>query len=196
MTFSMTKLSVFSASICLLAMPTLASGQSAASLSGLYACETIASPDEQLTCFKRETAKLRALTTGGDAVVMEKKTLTPAPIGSSPSVTSEARAIVPEAPVLEATVPNTEAKPKKEKTENAKRGDKQSLVIKKAERYGSKRYVRFTTENGDVWEQTQPGRVRLERGQTNSLTLKKASFGSYLARINGTGSSFRVRKVN
>jgi len=63
MIFSFSKSIIWLAAPLLLAMPTLATAQSQSSLSGLYGCEAITHKDDQLACFLRETAKLRAVRT-------------------------------------------------------------------------------------------------------------------------------------
>jgi len=53
----------------------------------------------------------------------------------------------------------------------------------------------FTTENGQVWRETESRRINLPRNRDGMfLEIQTAAFGSYLAQINGQGRSFRVRR--
>ena len=56
----------------------------------------------------------------------------------------------------------------------------------------------FTMANGQVWRQTYAERVRIPRvrdGQPNTAEIRRAAMGSFLLRINGTGSAVRVMRV-
>lgn len=167
---SKAKPAILAAAILMLAAPSIAAAQSSAPLSGLYACEAISDSSAQLACFRAETAKLRAAETSGDVIAVEKETF------------SEIKKAEVEAEV--------------EKVEQEKTAKKRTLVIASTSTYGGKGYTLFTLENGEVWKQIQPGRVRLNEGEVNSLTIKRASFGSFLARVNDKGKSVRVRRAN
>ena len=60
----------------LAAAPQLASAQTSASLSGLFACEALTDSDAELACFRAETAKLR----GTRASTVPKVTETQSPV--------------------------------------------------------------------------------------------------------------------
>ena len=54
----------------------------------------------------------------------------------------------------------------------------------------------FYTENGQVWEQVDgAGLRRTPRGDDNTLHVRKAAIGSFLAQLNGKGSGIRVRRI-
>jgi len=165
------KQALLPAVILLMAVPQIASAQSSsqssAPLSGLYACEALTQKEAQLTCFLTETAKLRAAESSGDVIAVEKETF---------------------AEIKKAEVEKHEkikANPPKRRT----------LAIKSASAYGPNGYMRFTLENGEVWLQKESGRVRLGRAEPDMLTIKRASFGSFLARVNDKGGSIRVKQV-
>jgi len=190
MTFSVTKFSVYSAAALMFAAPNLAAAQTASSLSGLYACEVMADKDAQLACFLAETAKLRGAERAEPVVQMDKKSLDAPLVNSAPAVPSQSEALA-EKPAMAETKTET----KKDKKKKAKATKIRSLAIRSASKYGNKGYVRFTLENGEVWRQTQPGRVRLGGASPDILTIRKASFGSFLARVNGTGTGIRIKQV-
>lgn len=172
MTFFKTK-TLFSAALMLtLAAPVAASAQSSSALSALYACESVVNTEAQLACFLTETAKLRAVeTSSGPAAV-----------------------VVPQKQPVAETQPVAKADSKKSK--KAKTPKKRTVAIRSAVKHGGRGYYRFTLENGEVWQQTQPERVRLGDAKPDQLTIKKGAFGSYLATVNGKGRSIRVRQVN
>jgi len=63
-------------------------------------------------------------------------------------------------------------------------------------RIRSRGYLRFYLENGQVWDQTQPARVRhLGQESPDMLVIKNAAMGSFLARVNGKAPKMRVRRV-
>jgi len=54
----------------------------------------------------------------------------------------------------------------------------------------------FYTENGQIWEQVDgAGLRRPPRGDDNTLHIRKAAIGSFLAQVNGTGPGIRVRRI-
>jgi len=172
-TFFKTKYAVFSVAALMIALPQIAAAQSSAPLSGLYACERVTDKDAQLACFRAETAKLRAADTSGEIVALEKESLED----------------IKQAEVKKAEV-------KKEKEKKAKAQKERTLAIRSTTTYGANGYVRFTLENGEVWQQIEAARIRLGKAETtDTLVLKKASFGSFLGRVNGKRPSFRVRQV-
>lgn len=169
---SKTKMSLLSVTALIVAMPQIATAQSSAPLSDLYACERVTDKDDQLACFRAETAKLRAADTSGEIVALEKESLEE---------------------IKQAEVKKAEVKKEKETKEKAQK--ERTLAIRSTKTYGANGYVRFTLENGEVWQQIEAGRVRLGKAETDTLVIKKAALGSFLARVNGKRPSFRVRQV-
>jgi len=169
MTFLIPKSAIGLIGLLLLAIPTPATAQS--SLSGLYACEAITNKDQQLTCFLRETAKLRAVNAPA-----APKTVTPPP----PPVIQKAAPPQPE------FAPLPSDKPKAAKS--------QTVAIQSITRT-AKGYVRFTLANGEVWQQTEKAYVRLGRSDPDMLTIKRKSMGSFLATVNDKRPSFRIKRI-
>lgn len=166
MTKHKTKYAFISAIGLLFAGTGYAQAQTAPSLSGLFACEAVTGQAAQLSCFRAETAKLRA---AGGAAPLAAPLATPEP------------ARTPEF----APLPKEEVKAPKSRT----------LAIVSAQVAGGKGYTRFTLENGEVWQQIESARIRLGKENPDTLTIKRASFGSFIGRVNDKRPSFRVRRV-
>ena len=156
------------------AVPQFAHAQATSSLSGLYACEALTTPDAQLSCFRAETAKLRA--GEGLAPVLSPPVAAPAPRVSAPT---------PRAP---------EFAPLATSKDKAKAPKERTMAIRSVSTL-SNGYARFTLENGEVWQQIEKARLRMGKGSPDSLTLKRKSFGSFIGTMNGKRPSFRVRRV-
>lgn len=57
--------------------------------------------------------------------------------------------------------------------------------------------LRFYLDNGQVWDQTDPRKLRIPRerdGRTNTVEIKRAALGSFLLRVNGEGVAVRVQR--
>lgn len=164
-----------------MAMSSSAYAASANTLSGLYACEAIGDESAQLACFKSETAKLRAAETSGDFVTIDKQ--------AAEEIEKDSYGFnLPSLPKLK--IFGT-----KDKTAKAKPLKSRSLAIKRTSKI-RKGYLRFYLENGQVWEQTQPAKVRhLGKESPDMLVIKNAALGSFLARVNGKGPQIRVRRT-
>ena len=157
----------------LLAMPSLAAAKT--SLSGLYACAAVTNKEAQLACFLRETAKLRE----GDTPAAPKS-VTPPPPPPLPAVIQKPASLQPR------FEPLTSDKPKAPTS--------QTVAIQSTSKT-ARGYVRFTLENGEVWQQIEGGRVRLGTGSPDMLTIKRRSLGGLHARVNGKRPSIRVRRI-
>jgi hypothetical protein len=151
---------------------------SAKTLSGLYACEAISAPMEQLACFKRETALLRTGETSGEFVTIDK--------AAAKEIEKDSFGF--NIPKLKLFGGKSEGK----KSESLK---ELSLAIKRTSKT-ARGYIRFYLENGQVWEQTQAGYVgRLGKKDPDMLLIKNAAFGSFRARVNEKGPLVRVRRI-
>lgn len=169
MRFSTTKLIPVVLACVPLSLPLAAHGQSANSLDSLYACEALTDDADQLACFRAETAKLRAGIT---------------PLAVTP----------PPAPTITApTPPEPEFAPLK-KPKEAKAPKSRTMAIRSTSTTASG-HIRFTLENGEIWQQLEKEYVRLGRGDPDMLTIKRKSMGSFLATVNDKRPSFRVRRV-
>ena len=70
----------------------------------------------------------------------------------------------------------------------------QTLRLSSAKKLGNKKY-RFYTENGQVWDQIDATYVYIPKNQDVDVVIKKGSLGSFKLRVNGKGSSIRVKRV-
>lgn len=161
--------------------PQVVTAQSSEPLSGLFACERLVDADAALACFRAETAKLRG--TGAIAAPVDAGKLS----------------IEPQSPIrkTDATIPKaTNDNPEKfiplKRDETPK---KRTLTIQSVQTYGQNGYIRFSLENGEVWQQTERGNLRLGRSNPDKLTIKKGALGSFRARVNDKAPSIRVRRV-
>ena len=184
---SMRKYAIFAA-VLMMAAPQLSFAQSAAPLSGLYACEALTTQEAQVACFLSEIAKLRAAENSGDIAAMEKQRL-------GQIQDQELNAAKRERAQLKAV--EAELAQMKKAEEIRKNPPKsRTLAIVSAAPYGANGYIRFTLENGEVWRQIETGKVRLGKSDSpDTLTLKKRSLGSYLGRVNDRRPSFRISQV-
>ena len=55
------------------------------------------------------------------------------------------------------------------------------------------RKLLITLENGHTWRQTEDDSIQLKAG--DSVTIEKASFGSFLLSKTGTNRKVRVKRV-
>jgi hypothetical protein len=177
MTHRTPKHAILPAAFLLLTIPQLTHAQSAP-LSGLFAREALSGADAQLACFRAETAKLRA--GEGSAAAM-----------AAPAATL----ITPQSSVPEASAPLAPKSAPAEFAPLAKEIPKSRTVAIRSTVKTARGYTRFTLENGEVWEQIEPARVRLGKGAPDELLIKRRSFGSFIARVNGKRPSFKVRRV-
>lgn len=190
MTLSKTKYLISATLLLALTAPVAASAQSAAPLSGLFACEIVSNKDAQLACFLTETAKLRA---------PELLPAVPAVEPQSLAVQRESLAIEKERLALEterlAVEKQRIAALKAESEKKAKLTRNRTLAIVETSTFGSNRFVRFTLENGEVWQQTEAAPIRLGRADPDMMMLKKTSFGAMTGRVNGKAPTIRLKQI-
>lgn len=162
--------------------PQIAFAQSADALSGLYACEQLKGDAAQLACYRAETAKIRStMDAEKERFSAERAAL----------VTERERLALEKEKLAEAKKPafneDFDKKPDAPKS--------QTLAITKTETLGGSGYIRFTLSNGEVWQQTEPERVRLGRASPDVLVVKKGRVGGYFGKVNDRRPSFRVKRV-
>lgn len=213
------KLSLLSAAALMLGAPQMASAQSASALSGLYACEGISDISAQLACFRAETAKLRAADpsvsstpsvssspslsstslSSTSGAVIERKSLTAAPVARAPSSSSLPAAQPAEIKQAEITKPVLKESEDENfgftKKEPPKEIESRTLTVASTERWGPSRLIRFTMENGEVWQQTDAKSIRVGKGNPDVISIKKARLGSFVARLNDKKPAFRVKRL-
>jgi len=213
------KLSLLSAAALMLGAPQMASAQSASALSGLYACEGVSDISAQLACFRAETAKLRAADpsvssapsvssspslsstslSSTSGAVIERRSLTAAPVARAPSSSSLPAAQPAEIKQAEITKPVLKESEDENfgltKKEPPKEIESRTLTVASTERWGPSRLIRFTMENGEVWQQTDAKSIRVGKGNPDVISIKKARLGSFVARLNDKKPAFRVKRL-
>ena len=60
---------------------------------------------------------------------------------------------------------------------------------------GWKGSTRFTLDNGQVWEQIEPGSLVARRVSNPEVTLKPAMMGTWMLKVEGYNRSVRVQRV-
>lgn len=194
-------LSLCTAMVVGLAAPQPVSAQSAPALSGLFACEAISNAEAQLSCFQIETAKLR-----GVAASSAPPSSGPISAPSAAPVVTDSLAAQKETLALErqqlaaekdrlAAEKKRVAALEKQMKDKANPPKERTVAIVSTSRFGPNRFIRFTLENGEVWQQTEAAYVRLGRGDPDMMTLKRTSFGGSTGRVNGKAPTLRLKQV-
>lgn len=186
------KIKYIAAALMLIGAPSAALAQTSTSLSGLFACEAVTNKDAQLSCFLSETSKLRQAATptvsNSGSIANPPVFITPqapAPVSAAPSI----------APAPQVSTPTPAPTPPPAAKSEGKSAKTRTLAINDTSKNQVTGYVRFTLENGEVWQQIQPGRLRLGKESPDLLTIKKGTFNSFRARVNDKAPSIRVRRV-
>lgn len=196
--FCKTKFSLCTAMMVGLGVPQIASAQEA-SLSGLFGCEAISNAQAQLSCFQIETAKLRGEAvspSGSSSAPVSAPVVTDSLAAQRESLALEKQRLAVEKDRLAAEKKRVAALEKQVKEKDkAKSPDTRAVAIVSASRSPVSGYVRFTLENGEVWQQRESGRVRLGKAEPDILVIKKKSLGSFIGRVNDRSPSVRIKRV-
>lgn len=138
-------------------------------LEKLKTCQAIEEPNERLACFDASVGEIVAASEAGEVRIIDRE-----------DVRQTRRALfglsVPDVGVL---------KSDEDKTEEGKEARELLETTITSVRYRSARKIRFTTQEGAIWEiNNAPRRLRtIEPG--NSVIFKKASLGYFFIRIEG-----------
>ncbi|MEM6639002.1 MAG: hypothetical protein AAF610_03785 [Pseudomonadota bacterium] len=181
----------YSPLLCLLA---LFAGNTAAGADGvrdkLMTCAQVGSPLDRLECYDalaRTTGAVPAVPTPSAPPVAERSApVPPAPARIPPTAPPAA---VETAPALEQPVEDfgfENERIRKDKTEVVSRYDGQFT--------GWSGGTLFKLENGQVWKQSQSGRVSHRRDRP-TITIKRGAFGSYRLSVEGLNRTVRVKRV-
>lgn len=163
-------------------------------LDGLYGCADTIDDSARLACFDAAISSLRSAQSSGELIAITRDDVE--------AVEKDSFGFsLPSLPRLrglfgfgggssdDAASNSAEAKPLQDQ-------NRVEYTIKRTERFGNNR-IRFYFENGHVWEQSETEYVRIPKvknGVPNTAVIKKASFGSFLLRVNGKGVSVRVKR--
>lgn len=188
-------------------------------LQAIYACKSIADPQERLACYDNSVGLFQAAEKSGEVVTVSKTAIEKVErdafgfnIPSLPSLgrifgggKDEAPSTPKEsdltAPVQQAesgtssqaatTAPEVMKRPTPSDVSEVK------LQIRKMTTFGYKK-TRFFMTNGQVWEQLDSTRVRIPKskaGKIHDAVISKAALGSFVLLINDEGSNIRVKRV-
>lgn len=145
-------------------------------LESLFACKTIENPEERLACYDEGVGRVEQAQSSGDLVAIDKQ--------AAEQIKRESFGFnIPSLP----------------KIAFPKLGSDDSLdetVILTIERYrvSARNKYTFYMDNGQVWEQVDGEVRRKPRGSNQTLHIRPAALGSFIAQINGKGSGIRVRR--
>lgn len=145
-------------------------------LEALFACKTIASPEERLACYDEGVGRVEQAQSSGDLVAIDKE--------SAQQIKRESFGF------------NIPSLPKIAFPKLGGGDDIDETVVLTIERYKvspRKKYT-FYMANGQVWEQIDGEVRRKPRGKDQTLHIRPAALGSFIAQINGTGPGIRVRR--
>ncbi|MEP3891148.1 MAG: hypothetical protein ABJN69_11865 [Hellea sp.] len=188
-------------------------------LQAIYACKTIADPQERLACYDNSVGLFQAAEKSGEVVAVSKTAIENVERDAFgfniPSLPSLGRIFgggkdkAPSAPKesdLTAPVKRAEATqivkqptrpPEVMKRPTPSEVSEVTLQIRKMTTFGYKK-TRFFMTNGQVWEQIDANRIRIsksQKGKTHTAVISKAALGSFLLKINDKGSDIRVKRV-
>lgn len=159
-------------------------------------CAAVASPLDRLECYDALARTMRVAPTPA-----------PAPVAAVPPVAAP----IPgrDAPTAVATAPSREPLPTSAPTPDATIEDQQDFgfeakrIEEEPEEF-SARYdgdfsgwsgrTLFKLENGQVWKQTQSGRVSHRRSRP-MITIRRGAFGSFRLSVEGLNRTIRVKRV-
>ena len=162
-------------------------------ISNVYACRDISDAELRLECYDTAVGRLEDAQKSGSIVAIGKKELE--------TIEKESFGFnIPSLPKLTKLFGGTKDKASVESTKPFKKSDLNSdqsnivLEISKVKEFGYKKF-RFYFKNGQVWEQVGTGKIRVGKKNPGNAHIRKASLGSYLLRVNGSGTAISVRRV-
>ncbi len=155
-------------------------GQTPDSLAQLYACKTVKDADQRLACYDKQVGFFEQAQKSGDIVAVDKAAVE--------RIEKESFGLkIPSLPALSLFGGNDADKVESPKV--------RSFPIQSTSTR-TNGYLMFTLDNGQVWIQTQPAKVRhLGKADPDMLVIRKAALGSYLARVNDKGPRIRIKRV-
>lgn len=171
-------------------------------MSAVYTCQAETDDMARLACFDRTVSTLRAANASGDLVALsrdEVETVERDAFGfNMPSLprlrnlfgsSDETKpAKVADAPARD----DSAAKPSDETTI-----DRVTLQVDRWETSNQGRY-RFHLTNGQIWVQSDTDRLRRPRKNDDGVVeveIRKAALGTFLLKVNGSGPSIRVQRL-
>jgi len=173
-----------------------------AELDALFACQSETDDGARLVCFDQAASALRTANASGDLVAISRDDVD--------NVERDAFGFnLPSLPRLRGILglgkSNAEASGDAASADGESSNptkadeplDRVMLEVDRWERSNSGRY-RFYLTNGQVWMQAESDSIRRPKKDENGVLrveIRKASFGSFLLKVNGKGRSVRVRRI-
>lgn len=163
----------------------------------LLDCKQLTDNSARLSCYDRLAATFgsQAASAGvavpgavapGTAVLGAAVPGVAAPGASAPAaVVPTPATATPSAEVIEADFGKTQSRP-------SDQVEQLQATVKSLSR-NKMRKMLITLENGHIWRQTEDDSIQLKAG--DSVTIEKASFGSFLLSKTGTNRKVRVKRV-
>lgn len=108
-----------------------------------------------------------------------------APASTPAAVVATPATATPSAEVIEADFGKTQSRP-------SDQVEQLQATVKSLSRNKMRKLI-ITLENGHTWRQTEDDSIQLKAG--DSVTIEKASFGSFLLSKTGTNRKVRVKRV-
>lgn len=147
----------------------------------LLDCKQLTDNSARLSCYDRLAATFVSQEASAVVAVPEAAapTSTPAAVVATPATAT------PSAEVIEADFGKTQSRP-------SDQVEQLQATVKSLSR-NKMRKLLITLENGHTWRQTEDDSIQLKAG--DSVTIEKASFGSFLLSKTGTNRKVRVKRV-
>ncbi len=156
----------------------------------LLDCKQLTDNSARLSCYDRLAATF--VSQEASAVVAVPGTSVPgtaapetAAPASAPAVVATPATATPSAEVIAADFGKTQSRP-------SDQVEQLQATVKSLSR-NKMRKLLITLENGHTWRQTEDDSIQLKAG--DSVTIEKASFGSFLLSKTGTNRKVRVKRV-
>lgn len=160
--------------ITTLGAPSIAHAQAAKSVDDFTACRAITDPAERLACYDRDAATIVDAQEKGELLIIDQE--------KAEEIEKENFGFnMPSLPKF--------TLPKKDRS-----SETEIMTISEYKVRANGRYV-FTMANGQVWEQIDGYVNRAPKGAGQTLNIRPASMGSFLAQINGRGAGLRVKRI-
>lgn len=156
----------------------------------LLDCKQLTDNSARLSCYDRLAATF--VSQEASAVVAVPGTAVPGAVApetaapaSAPTVVATPATATPSAEVIAADFGKTQSRP-------SDQVEQLQATVKSLSR-NKMRKLLITLENGHTWRQTEDDSIQLKAG--DSVTIEKASFGSFLLSKTGTNRKVRVKRV-
>lgn len=152
----------------------------------LLDCKQLTDNSARLSCYDRLAATFGSqAASAGVAVPGTAVPEAAAPASAPAAVVATPTTATPSAEVIEADFGKTQSRP-------SDQVEQLQATVKSLSR-NKMRKLLITLENGHTWRQTEDDSIQLKAG--DSVTIEKASFGSFLLSKTGTNRKVRVKRV-